>query len=150
MRRELEELNSRIDSMSREEMILSIRRLMEECSEKDAILEINSAAATEMSIQFRKIKDENTALKKENKELLRQNRKLSDQLRMRNKDLFGRKSETSSGIADVILDGDPADPIEEIPDGPGREAPDGQEGTTASELEKALHPGPSTTLMLMN
>ena len=83
MRRELEELNSRIDSMSREEMILSLRRLMKECSEKDAILEINSAAATEMSIQFRQIKDENTALKKENKELLRQNRKLTDQLRMR-------------------------------------------------------------------
>ena len=140
MRRELEELNSRIDSMSREEMILSLRRLMKECSEKDAILEINSAAATEMSIQFRQIKDENTALKKENKELLRQNRKLTDQLRMRNKDLFGRKSETSSGIADAIIDGDPTDPIEEIPEGPGREAPDGQEGTTASELEKALHP----------
>ena len=71
MRPELEELNSRLDAMSREELILSIRRLMEENSEKEAILEINSSAATEMSIQFQQIKDENTALKKENKELLR-------------------------------------------------------------------------------
>ena len=69
MRPELEELNSRLDAMSREELILSIRRLMEECSEKDAMLEVNSAASTEMSKQFRQVKEENTALKKENKEL---------------------------------------------------------------------------------
>lgn len=59
--------------MSREDLILSIRRLMEEFSEKEAILEINSGAATEMAIQFQQIKGENAALKKENKELLRQN-----------------------------------------------------------------------------
>ena len=140
MRRELEELNSRLEAMSREELILSIRRLMEECSEKDAALEINSAAATEMSIQFRQVKDENTALKKENRELLRQNRNLTDQLQMRNKDLFGRKSEKSSGIADAILEGTPTDPIEETADEPNRETPDTQEEMTASKLEKILHP----------
>ena len=77
MRAELEKLNSGLDAMSREELILSIRRLMEECSEKDAQLEINSAASTEMSVQYQQIRDENAALKKENRELLRQNRKLT-------------------------------------------------------------------------
>lgn len=144
MRPELEELNSRLDAMSREELILSIRRLMEENSEKEAILEINSSAATEMSIQFQQIKDENTALKKENKELLRLNRDLTDQLQMRKKDLYGRKSEKSSGLADAIHDGDPSDPIEETTDVPGCETPEehgADGGTSLSELKKALRPG---------
>ena len=63
MRAELEKLNSGLDAMTREELILSIRRLMEECAEKDAMIEINSAASTQMSIQFQQIRDENTALK---------------------------------------------------------------------------------------
>ncbi len=78
--------------MSREELILSIRRLLEENAEKDAQLEINSSAATEMAVQFQQIKNENAVLKKENEELLRQNRNLTDQLQMRKNDLFGRKS----------------------------------------------------------
>ena len=146
MRPELEKLNSRLDAMSREELILSIRRLMEECSEKDAMLEINSAASTEMSKQFRQVREENTALKKENKELLRQNRNLTDQLQMRRKDLFGRKSEKSSGIADAVLGDTPSDPIEEIQTEPGQDDPDIQEdGETlsATDLNKAmLHGGP--------
>ena len=110
--------------MSREELVLSFRRLIEECSEKDARLEIAGSAATEMSRQFQQIKDENTALKKENKELLRQNRKLTDQLQMRARDLFGRKSEQTSGIVDAILDETPEDPIEES--SPEPEQADGQ------------------------
>ena len=144
MRPELEELNSRLDAMSREELILSIRRLMEECSEKAAILEINASAATEMSIQFQQVRDENTALKKENRELLRLNRDLTDQLQMRKKDLYGRKSERSSGLADAVHDGDPSDPIEETADEPGRETPEepgADGGTSLTELKKALHPG---------
>ena len=144
MRPELEELNSRLDAMSREELILSIRRLMEECSEKDAMLEINSAASTEMSVQFRQVKEENTALKKENRELLRQNRSLTDQLQMRSNDLFGRRSEQISGIADAILEGTPADPIEETEIEPGPEKPDTQDDDktpSAEELKNALHPG---------
>ena len=146
MRPELEQLNSRLEAMSREDLILSIRRLMEEFSEKEAILEINSGAATEMAIQFQQIKGENAALKKENKELLRQNRDLTDQLQMRKKDLYGRKSEKSSGLADAVLDDDPVDPLEETADEPGRETPKGpgeNEKVSSSELEKALHPGSS-------
>ena len=146
MRAELEELNSRLDAMSREELILSIRRLMEECSEKDAMLEIDSAASTEMSTQFRQVKEENTLLKKENKELLRQNRNLTDQLQMRSKDLFGRKSEKSSGIADAVLDDTPTDPIEETPTGPEQDNPGTQEDEktpTATELKEAMHRGGS-------
>ena len=144
MRPELEELNSRLEAMSREDLILSIRLLMEENSEKDAILEINSSAATEMSIQFQQVRDENTALKKENRELLRQNRDLTDQLQMRKKDLYGRKSERSSGLADAVHGGDPSDPIEETADEPGHETPEepGEDGgTSLMELKKALHPG---------
>ena len=146
MRPELEELNSRLDAMSREDLILSIRRLMEENSEKEAILEINSSAVTEMSIQFQQVKDENAALKKENRELLRLNRDLTDQLQMRKKDLYGRKSEKSSGLADAVHDGDPSDPIEETTDEPGRENPEepGEDREPdLSELKKALHPGES-------
>ena len=143
MRPELEELNSRLDAMSREELILSIRRLMEECSEKDAMLEVNSAASTEMSKQFRQVKEENTALKKENKELLRQNRNLTDQLQMRSKDLFGRKSEKSSGIADAVLDDTPTDPIEELQDEPGDTpaSPEGDGTLSAEDLKEAMHHG---------
>ena len=124
MRAELQKLYSGLDAMSREDLILSIRRLIEECSEKDARLEIAGSAATEMSRQFQQIKDENTALKKENKELLRQNRKLTDQLQMRARDLFGRKSEQTSGIVDAILDETPGDPIAES--SPEPEQADGQ------------------------
>ena len=99
MRAELQKLYSGLDAMSREELVLSFRRLIEECSEKDARLEIAGSAATEMSRQFQQIKDENAALKKENKELLRQNRKLTDQLRMRSRDLFGRRPSKRSSNA---------------------------------------------------
>ena len=91
MRAELQKLYSGLDAMSREELVLSFRRLIEECSEKDARLEIAGSAATEMSRQFQQIKDENAALKKENKELLRQNRKLTDQLRMRSREARPRR-----------------------------------------------------------
>ncbi len=113
MRAELEELNSRLEAMTREELILSIRRLMEENSEKDARLEIASSAATEMSIQFQQIRDENAALKKENKVLLRQNRDLTDQLQKRRNDLYGRSSEQASGVISSIFEKDPEDPIDE-------------------------------------
>ena len=107
MRAELQKLNSRLEAMSREELILSIRRLLEENAEKDARLEINSSAATEMAVQFQQIKNENAALKKENEELLRQNRNLTDQLQMRKNDLFGRKSENASGTIDAVFEGSP-------------------------------------------
>ena len=99
--------------MSREEMILLILDLTEKSIEKDARLEIAGSAATEMSIRFQQIKDENTALKKENKELLRLNRNLTDQLQMRKKDLFGRKSENASSVIGSIYEQDPDDPIDE-------------------------------------
>jgi len=41
MRAELQKLNSRLEAMSREELILSIQRLLEENAEKDARLEMN-------------------------------------------------------------------------------------------------------------
>ena len=69
MRADLQKLNSRLDAMSREDLILSIRGLIEECSEKDARLDIAGSAATEMSRQFQQVRDENAALKKENREL---------------------------------------------------------------------------------
>ncbi|MBQ3975578.1 MAG: IS66 family transposase, partial [Lachnospiraceae bacterium] len=122
--------------MNREELILSIRRLLEECAEKDAMLEISSAASTEMSVQYQKIKEENTALKKKNQELLRQNRNLTDQHQMRTRDLFGRSSEMSSGIADAVMDGSLEDPLSEDPSEPGQETT-----LSASELDKALNPG---------
>ena len=136
MRAELQKLYSGLDAMSREELVLSFRRLIEECSEKDARLEIAGSAATEMSRQFQQIKDENAALKKENKELLRQNRKLTDQLRMRSRDLFGRSSEQTSGIVDAILDENPEDPaLESAPEPEQTDRPDHEE---AEALEKEL------------
>lgn len=136
MRAELEKMAGRLESMNREELILSIRRLLEECAEKDAMLEISSAASTEMSVQYQKIKEENTTLKKKNQELLRQNRNLTDQLQMRTRDLFGRSSEMSSGIADAVMDGSLEDPLSEDPSEPGQETT-----LSASELDKALNPG---------
>ena len=148
MRAELEQLNSRLDAMSREDLILSIKRLIEECAEKDAMLEIDSAASTEMSIQFQQIKEENTCLKKVNKELLLQNRNLSEQLQMRNRDLFGRKSEQASGLVDALLDDEPEDPISESgsdpEDGtsgdPGSNDPGSGTPASAADLKDLLFP----------
>ena len=99
--------------MNDEEKDLLIRRLLEENSEMEARLEIANSAAAELAIQYQQIKDENAALKEDKKELLRQNRSLTDQLQKRKKDLFGRKSEQSSGIIDSVFDEDPEDPIDE-------------------------------------
>ena len=151
MRPDLEKLKKGLESMSREELCLSICDLIKECSEKDAIIELNSEAETEMSVQFQQIKDENAALKKENKQLLRLNKKLTDQLQMRKKDLFGRKSEQSSGLADALLSDAPADPIEETPTEPAQGETDtgdadtekneaSEETITASTLKNALNP----------
>ena len=135
MRAELQKLYSGLDAMSREELVLSFRHLIEECSEKDARLEIAGSAATEMSRQFQQVKDENAALKKENKELLCQNRKLTDQLRMRSRDLFGRRSEQTSGIVGAILDEIPEDPaLESAPEPEQTDRPDREE-TEAFEKE---------------
>ena len=79
------------DAMSSEKRILSILRLTEKCSEKDALLEINSAASTEMSVQYQQIRDENSTLKNENREFLRQKRKLTEEPRRTKNDLYGRK-----------------------------------------------------------
>ena len=108
MRAELEELNSRLGSMSGEEKDLLIRRLLEENAEMKARLEVASSAAAELAVQFQQVKAEKTALEKDKKELIRQNRNLTDQLQKRKKDLFGRKSEQSTGIIDSIFDEDPS------------------------------------------
>ena len=130
MRADLQKLNSRLDAMSREELILSIRGLIEECAEKDVRLDIAGSAATEMSRQFQQIKAENAALKRENSELLKQNRELTDRLQMRSRDLFGRKSEQTSGIVDAILDETPEDPLAESA---SEEESGGTAGAKASE-----------------
>ncbi len=141
MRADLRELNSRLEAMSREELILSIRRLIKETAENDVRREIDSEAATEMAHQFQQIKEENDSLKKENKELKCQNRHLTDQLQMRKKDLFGRKSEQTSGIVDAILDEDPSDPIEEISPEPAQAGkPDPKEKVDPLEYQKGLRP----------
>ena len=142
MRAELQKLNSRLEAMSREELILSIRRLLEENAEKDARLEINSSAATEMAVQFQQIKNENAALKKENEELLRQNRNLTDQLQMRKNDLFGRKSENAFGTIDAVFEGSPEDPLDESsPEPEDTLSPDEPERTEAAEAyEKERDP----------
>ena len=143
MRAELEELNSRLGSMSGEEKDLLIRRLLEENSEMKARLEIANSAAAELAVQFRQIKDEKSALEKDKKELIRQNRNLTDQLQKRKKDLFGRKSEQSSGIIDSIFDEDPEDPIDESslePADPGTdETAQSQRAAAAAAFEAAKH-----------
>ena len=134
MRAELQKLNSRLEAMSREELILFIRRLLDENAEKDARLEINSSAATEMAVQFQQIKNENAALKKENEELLRQNRNLTDQLQMRKNDLFGRKSENAFGTIDAVFEGSPEDPLDESsPEPEDTLSPDEPERTETAE-----------------
>lgn len=144
MRAEYQELNSRLDGMNKEEMCLLIRRLLEENSELEARLEIAGSASSEMAVQFQQIKDECAALKKDNKDLLRQNRNLTDQLQKRKKDLFGRKSEQSSGIIDSIFDEDPEDPIDESspePAGTGTdETVESQRAAAAAAFEAVKHP----------
>lgn len=142
MRAELEKLNNELNGMSEEDKDLLIRRLLEENAEMKARLEVAGDAATEMSVQFQQIKEENYALKKENKELLRQNRNLTDKLQKKNKDLFGRKSEQSSGIIDCIYTEEPDDPIDEF--SPEQdvtiEYDDSVQAEAKAAFEKAKHP----------
>ena len=130
--------------MNEEEKDLLIRRLLEENSEMEARLEIANSAAAELAVQYQQIKDENAALKEEKKELLRQNRSLTDQLQKRKKDLFGRKSEQSSGIIDSVFDEDPEDPIDESsPEPVSRDTDEtdaSQRAAAAAVLEAAKHP----------
>jgi len=144
MRAEQEKLNSQLGSMSEEEKDLLIRRLLEENSEMKAQLEIANSAAAELAIQYQQIKEEKAALENEKKELLRQNRNLTDQLQKRNKNLFGRKSEQSSGIVASIFDEDPEDPIDEASSEPADPDTDGtveaQRAAAAAALEDAKHP----------
>lgn len=144
MRAEQEKLNSRLNGMNEEEKDLLIRRLLEENSEMEARLEIANSAAAELAVQYQQIKDENAALKEEKKELLRQNRSLTDQLQKRKKDLFGRKSEQSSGIIDSVFDEDPEDPIDESsPEPVSRDTDEtdaSQRAAAAAALEAAKHP----------
>ena len=144
MRAEQEKLNSQLGSMSEEEKDLLIRRLLVENCELKAKLEVANSAAAELAVQFQQIKDENAALKKDKKELTRQNRNLTDQLQKRKKDLFGRKSEQSSGIIDSIFDEDPEDPIDETSPGPSDPSTDeaavSQRAAAAAALEAAKHP----------
>lgn len=140
MRADLQKLNSRLDAMSREDLILSIRGLIEECSEKDARLDIAGSAATEMSRQFQQVRDENAALKKENRELLKQNRELTERLQMRSRDLFGRKSEQTSGIVDTILDETPQDPLaESTHEQPADDARDHAEASAYTKAHGCRH-----------
>lgn len=134
MRAELEELNSRLGGMSGEEKDLLIRHLLEENAEMKVRLEVANSAAAELAVQFQQVKAEKAALEKDKKELIRQNRNLTDQLQKRKKDLFGRKSEQSTGIIDSIFDEDPEDPIDESSPEPG--GPDTDE-TTASQRAAA-------------
>ena len=145
MRAELEELNSRLGSMSGEEKDLLIRRLLEENAEMKARLEVVSSAAAELAVQFQQVKAEKTALEKDKKELIRQNRNLTDQLQKRKKDLFGRKSEQSTGIIDYIFDEDPEDPIDESSPEPG--GPDTDE-TIASQRAAAAAAFTATAIVM--
>ena len=142
MRAEQEKLNSQLGSMSEEEKDLLIRRLLEENSEMKARLEVTNSAAADLAIQYQQIKEENAALKKEKKELLRQNRSLTDQLQKRKKDLFGRKSEQSSGIIDSVFDEDPEDPIDESSSEPADKGTDESEDQlrAAAAFKAAKHP----------
>ena len=143
MRAEQEKLYSQLNGMNEEEKNLLIRRLLEEHSEMEARLEIANSAAAELAVQFQQIKDENAALKKDKKELIRQNRNLTDQLQKRKKDLFGRKSEQSSGIIDSIYDEDPEDPIDESSSEPIEsedKTVESQRAAAAAALEAAKHP----------
>ena len=142
MRAEQEKLNNQLGSMSEEEKDLLIRRLLEENSEMKARLEVTNSAAADLAIQYQQIKEENAALKKEKKELLRQNRSLTDQLQKRKKDLFGRKSEQSSGIIDSVFDEDPEDPIDESSSEPADKGTDESEDQlrAAAAFKAAKHP----------
>ena len=142
MRAEQEELNSRLNGRSEEEKDLLIRRLLEENSEMKARLEVASDATTEMAVQFQQMKDELAALKKDKKELMRQNRNLTDQLQKRNKNLYGRKSEQSSGIIDSLFDEEPEDPIDESSPEPADtdESDDSLRAAAKAAFEEAKHP----------
>ena len=107
-------------------------------SERDTI----AAAQTEMALQFRQMKDELSGAKKENELLKKENLHLSDQLGLRNRDLYGRSTETTSAALKKAMAGESSeDPLDEdaafgttaFPD-PGQ-APDPSAGSSGSSGE---------------
>ena len=132
-----------IETLTDNKEVLSVVcEILTFCSEVLSERDTLAAAQTEMALQFRQMKDEFSGAKKENELLKKENLHLSDQLGLRNRDLYGRSTETTSAALKKAMAGESSeDPLDEdaafgttaFPD-PGQ-APDPSAGSSGSSGE---------------
>ena len=132
-----------IETLTDNKEVLSVVcEILAFCSEVLSERDTLAAAQTEMALQFRQMKDEFSGAKKENELLKKENLHLSDQLGLRNRDLYGRSTETTSAALKKAMAGESSeDPLDEdatfgttaFPD-PGQ-APDPSAGSSGSSGE---------------
>lgn len=114
MREDIRILDESISGMSLEEMAAEFHRILVEYDEQLSLQAEKERATHEMSLQFSQMKSEAAGYKKENARLKEELVRLSDQLNLRNRDLFGRTTEKT----ETIMHSDPVseqntDPISE-------------------------------------
>lgn len=111
MREDIRRLDESINNMSLEEMAASFHRILKEYDEFLALQAEKERATHEMALQFSQMKSYTEGCEKENLRLKRELSRLSDQLNLRNKDLFGRTTEKIDAVMASSRDGEPeADP----------------------------------------
>lgn len=114
MRADLQKLFHDICIMDREVLVRSFREMIQEYSELVSLMEENKKAETEMALQFKQMKDLADSVLRDNEILKKENLRLTQQLNLRNKDLFGKSSEKTLGvIGDSVCDPMNCDPISE-------------------------------------
>lgn len=117
MKKKLSRLKDTFSQLNIDELRHLCIMLMNAYSEETAMAEERSRADTEMARQFQKMKDELARAVLENTTLKKENVRLTEQLRLRNGDMFGRSTEKTEDIIDSVCSGtEDIDPVsEDIP-----------------------------------
>lgn len=114
MREDLRILDESISGMSPEEMAAEFHRILLEYDEQLSLQAEKDRATNEMSLQFSQMKSQAEGYEKENVRLKAELVRLSDQLNLRNKDLFGRTTEKTDAVMNSAPASEPnTDPISE-------------------------------------
>ena len=142
MREDLRKLDESISGMSIDEMASEFHRILAEYDELLSLQAEKDRAAHEMSLQFSQMKTYSEGCEKENVRLKEELVRLSDQLNLRNKDLFGRTTEKT----DVVMNSDLDDAQEADPVSEDQKEPDGKEQNNSSSGNHNSRSGHSKTV----
>lgn len=143
MKKKLSILRETVSQMNTDELRSALIMMMGAYSGELSLAEERSRADTEMTVQFQKMKDDLAEATLENETLKKENFRLTEQLRLRNGDLFGRSTEKTEDIIDSVCSGtEDTDPVsEDIPaedpsSDPDKEEKSAAKGSTGGKKER--------------